>query len=103
MSFPEGRPLWWNNGQWLIAPYSSQFPSGGVGLWDADTGRFKGTLSSMGCEPRESLLVVSDKLLQHCLAGPDKDGEVLEWSVEGVKKQLETAVVRLSIVESSPK
>jgi hypothetical protein len=75
----------------------------GVGLWDADTGRFKGTLRSMGCEPRESLLVVGNKLLQRCLAGADKDGEVLEWSVEGVKKQLETAAVRLSIVESSPR
>ncbi len=103
MSFPDGQPLWWNNGQWLVAPYSSEFSKAGVGLWDADTGRFKGTLSSMGCEPRESLLVVSNKLLQRCLAGPDKDGEVLEWSVEGVKKQLETAAVRLSIVESSPK
>ena len=88
MSFPSGQPLWWNNGRWLIAPYSSQFAPGGIGVWDANTGRFEGALSFPGCKTEESPVVQGDKLLQRCAAG-----DILEWSVAGIQKQLARSAV----------
>lgn len=89
-SYPSGEPVWWDNGQLLLAPYSSQFSGGGVGLWDTETGRFKGSLGSLeNCEPHSRLVVAGDKLLQQCSAGKGQDSRVLEWSLTAVQKQSE--------------
>ena len=39
-SYPSGRPLWWNDGRWLLAHYASQDSGSGIGLWDVETGYF---------------------------------------------------------------
>lgn len=87
MSNPNGQPLWWNNGHWLLAPYSSQYSAPGEGVWDAETGRFKGSLDLSGCDARDTPIVSGDRLFERCIANGDGDGKVLEWTVEGVAKQ----------------
>jgi hypothetical protein len=91
-SYPSGQPLWWDEGQLLVAPYSSEFSGSGIGIWDAETGRFEGELGfAKGCDRREDLMETGQKLLQRCFLGKDQEGSVMEWSVEAVRKQLEAA------------
>jgi WD40 repeat protein len=93
LGYPNGNPVWWNGGRWLIAPYSSQFSGGGLGLWDVETGRFLGTLDRSECDARETPIASGAKLLQTCFTGkaPDRripDDKVLEWNVDSLAKQL---------------
>jgi hypothetical protein len=70
-----------------------------VGVWDAKIGRFMGTLgSSASCNLLGTPVVIGERLLQRCSAG-----EVLEWSAEGVRKQLEAFGSQISGAGSSPK
>jgi hypothetical protein len=96
---PGGEPLWWNNGRWLLAPSSV----GGRAVWDVSTGRFQGSLNLSGCDARESLVVLRERLQQRCFVGKGQDGKVLEWSVDGVQRQLETFANHISSGGSLPK
>jgi hypothetical protein len=96
ISYPSGKPLFWNGGRWLLAPYASQFAGRGVGIWEADTGRFKGTLSVTGrCNKWdgrwEDLVALGPRLFEQCSPGDGKVGEVFEWTIEGVTKRLDSA------------
>jgi WD40 repeat protein len=90
-SYPSGGPVWWNDGQWLLAPYSSQFSGGATGIWDAETGHFLGALDFSGCDARVSPVIAGTTLLQTCLMGKGHDDKLLEWTVDGVRKQIESA------------
>jgi hypothetical protein len=90
-SYPNGRPVWWNNGRWIVAPHSSQFSGSGTGLWDAGTGRFLGALDLSGCDARLSPIADGPRMTQLCFAGKDQQDKALEWSVDEVRKQLESA------------
>lgn len=81
-----GQPLWWNDGRWLLAPYDSNRTEG---IWDADTGRLVGTIDLTGCLALERNVADGDKLIQPCAATRDEGPKVMEWSVEGVKRQME--------------
>jgi WD40 repeat protein len=82
-----GNPLWWDDGHWLLARYGSS-----IELWDAQTGRLKGTLDiADGCDAREDPVASGSRLLQRCFAGKDHAAKVLEWSVDGVTSQLGSA------------
>jgi WD40 repeat protein len=96
-SYGSGQPVWWNNGRWLIAPFSSQFSGSGTGLWDAETGRMEGTLDFPDCQAQEGPVALGDRLLQRC-----SGGKVLEWSVAGVEKQLEGMAAQIAGNGNSP-
>lgn len=104
-SYANGAPFWWKNGRWLLARYASQFGGGGIGLWDVETGRFKGTLdlATEKCDAREDLIVSGSRLLERCFAGKNQDGKVLEWSVDGVTNQMSSAASRFAGVPGSSK
>ncbi len=85
-TYISGQPTWWNNGQWLLAGYST---GAGEGLWDAETGRFIGTFDATGChQPAVTVVVAGNKLFQQCIVPRGEQGAVLEWSVDAVKKQI---------------
>jgi len=93
MGFPSGNPIWWNDGRWLIAPYSSQFSSGGFGLWDVETGHFLGSFGGPECNQPENPITSGTRLLQPCFTGKAPDGsilhdKVLEWDMDSVTKQI---------------
>jgi len=88
---PSGKPLWWNNGKWLLAGQGN-----GKGIWDATTGHFLGTLDLSGCEARDALVMVDERLRQHCFDGNSHPGNVLEWSQDRVQKQLDAFVAQVS-------
>lgn len=92
-SYPSGHPVWWNNGRWLLAHYASQYSGSGIGLWDVETGRFKGTLdlTTEKCDARADLIVSGSRLLQRCFLGKDQQDKVLEWTVDGIRKQMDLA------------
>ncbi len=90
-SYPSGQPVWWNDGRWLVAPYSSQFSGGGTGVWDAETGRFKGTLDFTGCDARISSVAAGSSLFQSCFIGKERLDKVLEWTVDSVRNHLDSA------------
>jgi hypothetical protein len=95
---PSGEPLWWNKGRWLLAS-----GPGGKAVWDVITGRFQGSLNLSGCDARESLVVLGDRLQQRCFAGKGQDGKVLEWSVDGVQRQLQAFANQISSGASPPR
>jgi WD40 repeat protein len=97
MLSPSGEPLWWNNGRWLLAG-----PGAGKGVWDVSTGRFQGSLNLSGCDARESLVVLGERLQQRCFAGKGQDGKVLEWSLDGIERQLADFASQISDSESPP-
>ncbi len=90
-SYPSGGLVWWNDGHWILAPYSSQFSGAGTGVWDSKTGRFLGNLDFFGCDARVSPVIAGTTLLQTCFMGNGHDDNLLEWSVDGVRKQIESA------------
>jgi hypothetical protein len=92
-SYPSGQPLWWNNGRWVLAHYASQDSRSGIGLWDVETGYFKGTLdvATEKCDTREDLVVSGSRLLQRCFLGKDQQDKVLEWTIDGIRKQMDSA------------
>ena len=102
-SYPNGQPVWWNNGRWLLAHYASQYSGSGIGLWDVDTGRFKGTLdlATEKCDTRDDLIVSGSRLLQRCFLGKDQQGKVLEWTVDGIGKQMDSAANPLAAEPAS--
>jgi WD40 repeat protein len=93
LSYPSGKPLWWEGDRWLLARYASQFSGSGIGLWDVETGRLKGTLDLTNeCDAREELVASGSRLLQRCFPGKDQKAKVLEWSVDGVTIQIAAQV-----------
>jgi len=89
MSYASGQPVWWNDGRWVVAPWASQFSGKGVGIWDAQTGRFIGNLELSGCDASVAQVAEGARLSQACTKGDELD-KVLEWNVESVHKQLES-------------
>ena len=88
-SYPAGKPIWWNGGRWLLATWQGQYGGGGMGLWDATTGRFNGTLALPDCQTNGVLPVPRESLLQQCYTNSGAEDTVREWTVEGVQKQIE--------------
>jgi hypothetical protein len=92
LSYANGQPVWWGGGRWLVARYAAQFGPSGIGLWDVETGRYKGTLGvSDKCSKWDDLVASGPRLFERCLPGDGKAGEVLEWTVDGVTKQMDSA------------
>ncbi len=91
MSYPNGQPVWWNDGRWLVAPWSSRFSGGGTGVWNAETGRYLGALDLSGCNARGSPVADGTRLLQSCDMGQGQQDKVLNWSVDGMREQLKSA------------
>jgi hypothetical protein len=90
-SYASGQPVWWDDGRLLVAPYSSQFSGHGTGVWDAETGRFKGTLDFTGCDARISSVASGSNLFQSCFIGKEQHDKVIEWSVDSVRNQIDLA------------
>ncbi len=76
-----GAPLWWRG--FLIFQFAEENAPGGIGLWDAATGRLRGLLNSCG-----GLVAQSNRLLEFCSVGPDRPNGVLEWSLDSVERQI---------------
>jgi hypothetical protein len=71
-------------------------------VWDAASGRFKGTLDLTGCDARASALAIGPELFQRCFVGKDQPDKVLEWSMDSVRGQFDSAARQVSIEDASP-
>lgn len=87
-----GDVLWWPNGKYLLAATRSDsfFTTRGVGIWNVETGRFRGEFS--GCDTTVygfALLPDGKRLVVGC-----GDGSVLVWDAE-------SAIAKISQFEDS--
>ena len=62
-----------------------------MGLWDAATGRFKGTLATPACETNGELPVPRESLLQQCYTNKGTEDTVLEWTVDDVQRLIDSS------------
>jgi hypothetical protein len=92
---PRGKTLWWNDGRWLVAG------QGHKGIWDTATGRFLGSLDVSGCDARDDLTIVGERLHQSCFTNNHHPNE-LEWTVGSVQRQLDS-FARQVAKDSAPK
>jgi WD40 repeat protein len=75
-----GTPLWWNGGQYLVAPVLGYVTLNKVGVWDVSTGRLTGTLGGCG---GMGVLIEGNEVFQHC---PDR--RILQWSIDALQAQI---------------
>ena len=83
----QGQPHWWGSNQLLVAPVRPYLGRISIGVWEASTGRYQGTLAACA---GDDISVEGDRLFQNCLSG-----EVLEWSAEAVRNEVQSLSGRL--------
>jgi len=82
--YPYERPVWWNGGRWMVTSSTNS-----KAVLDVTTGRLLGKFQLAGCDPRDNLVVVNELLRQDCFVNQAREDTVLEWSVDGVQKQID--------------
>ena len=83
----QAEPYWWDSNQLLVAPVRAYLGRNSIGVWEVSTGRYQGTLAACA---GDDIAVEGDRLLQNCLSG-----EVLEWSAEAVRNEVQSLSGRL--------
>lgn len=83
----QGPPQWWGSNQLLVAPVRAYLGRISIGVWEASTGRYQGTLAACA---GDDVSVEGDRLFQNC-----RSGEVLEWSAEAVQNEIQGLSGRL--------
>jgi hypothetical protein len=74
-----GDPMWWGNGKYLLAATrESRWGRYIIGIWNVESGRFRGEFS--GCEYSNDAFDVAlsgQRLFERC-----RDGKLLMWNVQ---------------------